>query len=372
MLNQTDPEYNHNLALGVCLACGLMQLLDPPPVEEVAPRFSWITYNEPEAHLDQLADMLLGMVASKSDTVIAGVSYKDDTTLERLRRRGIDWVWRIAPEELGVGGSRAEIETVQKRLSVENSATIGKRHGCADIVVVRHILEHAHDVKAFLGALKMLMKPEGIIVFEVPDCKSVLSLKDYSTIWEEHVLYFTPATLSVCLESNGFEILQMENYAYPLENSLVVLARLQKATHALPLTEQDRLLEINRVLDYFDSFPLERAHYQQILEGYRKFGNKIVLFGAGHLACSYVNLMGLENYFEYILDDDPNRQGLFMPGSRLQIKSSAALYDQGISLCLLSLNPSNENRVITKNRDFVERGGEFRSIFPTSDLALRS
>ena len=371
MLKQTDTEYTHNLTLGVCLACGIMQILDPPPVAEVAPRFPWIMYNEPETHLDQLADILLGVVASKSSTVIAGVSYKDDTTLERLRRRGIELVWRIAPVELGVDGSRAEIETVQEKLSPEISAAIGKRHGYADIVVARHILEHAHDVKVFLESLKILMKSEGIIVFEVPDCTSVLTLKDYSTIWEEHVLYFTPATLRACLESNDFEILQMENYAYPLENSLVVIARQQKASHILPLPKRDRVSEINRVLDYFESFSLERNHYQQTLAECRKLGNKVVLFGAGHLACAFLNLLGLEGYIEYILDDDPNRQGLFMPGSRLAIKSSASLYDQGISICLLSLNPSNEDRVISRNRNFVERGGEFMSIFPASGIALR-
>ena len=366
LLNPADPEYTHPLVLGVCKSCGLLQLLDPPPGGEITPRFPWITYNEPEGHLDHLTDRLLGMAEAQMVSVAGGVSYKDDTTLERLRVRGVNSVWRIAPEELGVHGVKVEIETVQDRFDQEKAASISKRHGGADVLIVRHILEHVHDVGRFLAALKMLIKPEGVFVFEVPDCTNVLTKKDYSTIWEEHVLYFTPVTLQTCLASNGFAVLRMENYSYPLENSLVTLARPHRAGRILPPSEQDRESELDRALDFFTAFPLEKERYRQVLAEYRHRGSKIALLGAGHLACAFVNLMGLREYIECVVDDDPNRQGLFMPGSRLPIKSSATLSDREIRLCLLSLNLLNEDKVIAKQKSFVERGGELRSIFPAS------
>ena len=368
--NPTDPEYTHPLALGVCTSCGLLQLLDPPPVEEITPRFPWITYNEPEEHLDHVTDHLLGMIESKENSVAAGVSYKDDTTLERLRERGVGLTWRVTPEELGLSGSKTEIETVQHRFTMEKAAKISKNRGCLDILIVRHILEHTHDLCAFLSELKMLVKPEGLFVFEVPDCTSVLALKDYSTIWEEHVFYFTLLTLQTCLASNGFEIIHMENYPYPLENSIVLLARQRSSGHIPALPEQDREKDLDRVLNYFASFPSERELYRQVLAEYRYRGSKIALLGAGHLACAFVNLLQLREYIECILDDDPNRQGLFMPGSRLPIESSTTLSDPKINLCLLGLNPLNEDRVIAKQRGFVERGGELRSIFPVSERSI--
>jgi hypothetical protein len=371
LLNPVEPEYLHPLALGICPSCGLLQILEPPPVGEVAPRFPWIMYNEPEGHLDHLAGILLGMVKANGCTVVAGVSYKDDTTLERLRVGEMGGGWRITPEELGVNASKVEIETVQERFTPERAAQIGKQHGSADILIVRHILEHAHDLESFLAALKILVRPEGLLVFEVPDCTAVLTLKDYSTIWEEHILYFTPFTLQVCLESHGFEVLRLENYPYPLENSLVAIARPLRAGHISPLADQDRERELDQALDYLAAFPLERARYQQDLAEYRHQGGKIALLGAGHLACAFVNLLGLKEYIECILDDDPNRQGLFMPGSRLPIKPSTTLQDQQIRLCLLSLNPMNEERVIARQQGFVERGGEFKSIFPASQYAMR-
>ena len=64
------------------------------------------------------------------------------------------------------------------------------------------------------------------------------------------------------------------------------------------------------------------------------------------------------------------KQGYLLPGSRLPIARSSALLERGIKLCLLSVNPDNENAVIEKNRAFLHKGGTFLSIFPSSRRAL--
>ena len=170
----------------------------------------------------------------------------------------------------------------------------------------------------------------------------------------------------------GFEIVDVKSYPYPLENSLVIAARPRSAEQILPLDEQDRVKEIGRGLDYLASFTSEKEFYHQVLEKYRHQSGKIAMFGAGHLACAFVNLLSLKDYIECILDDDPNRRGRFMPGSQLPIKSSAALDDPDIHLCLLSVNPLNEDKVVAKQQRFADRGGQFMSIFPKSKYAVRN
>jgi hypothetical protein len=63
-----------------------------------------------------------------------------------------------------------------------------------------------------------------------------------------------------------------------------------------------------------------------------------------------------------------NKQALLMPGSRLRIVGSAALAE--MDLCLLSLNPESEQKVLAKNRQFIDRGVEFMSIFALSPRAV--
>ena len=60
-----------------------------------------------------------------------------------------------------------------------------------------------------------------------------------------------------------------------------------------------------------------------------------------------------------------------MPGSRLPIRSSSVIEDERIDLCLLSMSPESEEKVLLAKKAYLERGGEFRSIFPLSPLALQ-
>ena len=43
------------------------------------------------------------------------------------------------------------------------------------------------------------------------------------------------------------------------------------------------------------------------------------MLGAGHLSGAFINLYGLAEQIEFVADDNPNKQGLLMPGSRLPI-----------------------------------------------------
>ncbi len=369
----TIPEYTHSLVMVACSSCGLLQLSSPPPVAEIVPRFPWIMYNEPEGHLDHLAGLLCDPIKTKKECVAAGISYKDDTLLERLRERGIHTTWRISPHDLGMDGNKIEIETVQERLSRGKTIKdISSAHERPDILLVRHVLEHAHDTGAFLAALKKIIKPGALMAFEAPDCTTVLTTKDYSAIWEEHVLYFTPTTLRACLESHGFKVERIENYQYPLENSLVAFVRAATDNSAaLTVTEAEKEEERTLSNGYLAAFASEKAQYHQVLNEYKSQGSKIAILGAGHLTCSFVNLLGLQDLIECVIDDDPNRQGLHMPGSRLPIVPSSVLHNGQIALCLLGLNPLNEEKVIARHHQFQVNGGRFRSIFPASKLAIR-
>jgi hypothetical protein len=98
---------------------------------------------------------------------------------------------------------------------------------------------------------------------------------------------------------------------------------------------------------------------------------KIAILGAGHLTCTFINLFGLSEHLEFVADDDPNKQGLFMPGSRLPIRGSKALRDEGILLCLLGVNPEHEEALVRRQASFVEAGGILRSIFFASPRGPR-
>jgi len=70
-LKDDETEATHPAALGQCKFCGLVQMMDPIPPAKLVPRFDWITYNEPEAHLDAVVEMLKKKQAGKAVSKVA-------------------------------------------------------------------------------------------------------------------------------------------------------------------------------------------------------------------------------------------------------------------------------------------------------------
>lgn len=366
---QGKAEHKVALALGQCQNCGTIQLVPPVPHHALVPP-NFISAREPEEHLDRVVEQLIAFPGVTQDSVIGGLTYKDDSTLERFRSNGFENIWRVAlDEDLGITNPTANIETVQQLCTPEHMAAVAARHGQADIFIVRHITEHAEEPKAFIRGLGELVKPGGIIMVEVPDCTTSLNLADYCMVWEEHSLYFTPDTFGQVLSLAGFEGIQLDVYPLPFENSLVQFAR--KTGKPGPLTIAPAAREQTGLLaDYAERYEPARIALRQKLERIRADRGPVALFGAGHLACAFANFMDVADLLEFVADDTPEKQGKFLPGARLPIVPSSELATQKVKMCLLALSINNEDRVIARNSDFLRQGGEFRSIFRASPRSI--
>jgi len=361
------------MVFGFCQDCGVVQLIDPVPAKELMPRVDWISYNEPEAHLDQLATDIRNLPGITADSTACGITFKDDSLLARMERLGVNNTWRIDPSrDLAITQAGVGVETIQDKLTLETASRIAGERGLADVVIVRHILEHAHDTASFIDAVKTLVKPSGYIVFEVPDCTKSLESCDYSCPWEEHVLYFTPETLKRGLAMSEMPMVAYASYAYSLEDSLVAIVRPSVESQAVESVGGVTPEEQERIATYAATLAQHQEKLQSYFSQYRKDGGKVALLGAGHLACTFINLLGLKEHIEFIVDDNSNKRGLFLPGSGLPIVGAEALISEDIKLCLLSVHPQAEDRVIENNQSFTENGGAFASMFPRSKLALKT
>jgi len=368
-------EYHHPLTLGQCQACGLVQLVNSFPLARILPLYDWVVrYAEPEEHLDKLAETIAGLPGIKDDAKnakICGISFKDDSLLQRLKNMGFSNAWRLDMEkELGIKTAPAGAESVQDRFTLEKAEELAAKHGKQDIIIARHILEHAYDLFGLLKALGELIKPEGYVVLEVPGCNQALEQLDYTTIWEEHTAYFTEQSFKHSITAASFFIKHFEEVPYPLESSLIAVAQPQKQkdkTRAAILDKRILIAELQRAELFAKGFSKRKEEWRNYLSK----TNRIALFGAGHLACGFINFFKLKEFVDLVIDDNPDKKGLFMPGSSLPILGSEALLGKKVELCLLSLNPRNEEKVVLKNQEFINQGGVFLSIFPSSKYALK-
>jgi hypothetical protein len=174
--------------------------------------------------------------------------------------------------------------------------------------------------------------------------------------------------LKFFLSEAGIYVLHSENILFSGESLVITgqYAETARVTQSLEYLDGLRA----QVLSYCKRWPLFRKALVEFLSNYQQNGGKVAIYGAGARICSLINFTGIGSYIECIVDDQLEKQGKYMPGSRLPILPSEALEQQNITLCLLAVNTENEEKVIAKHSAWQQRGGKFFSVYPPSDKLL--
>lgn len=354
-----DPEFLHPMVVGSCASCGLVQLIgELVPADEMRPRVDWITYREPEKHLDHLAQQVAELPGLTAGSTAVGVSFKDDSLLTRLRERLGARTYRLdASRDLGIKASGAGVETIQHHLNEVTASRIAHFRGRADIVVARHILEHAHEPHALVDALFQLARPGGYVLLEAPDCTRGLDHGDASTLWEEHAIYLTPGTFRSLSYASRLETVL--SLTIPSEPEGLVIGVFRRSPDGIA-RERSGGADLERG----DRFAQRLQRLRRVAASQLRGHGRVALFGAGHLGCTFVDLLDLKDAVEFFVDDHPQKRGRFMPGNHLPIRGSEELISRRPDLCFLSFAPESEQSVVGRNAPFLDGGGRFASIFP--------
>lgn len=365
------PRYS--LRLLIEKDTGRIILENPFPVKELKPRFEWLTCFEPEDHLEAMVRVILELPGVGKQSVFAGYSFKDDSTLVKLKNQGYQRQWRIDPhKDLGLSDPCASIETFQSVFNSKKSGQIQKKQGYADVLIIRHVVEHAYDLPGFISAVTKLIHDEGYIVWELPDCEGALERGDCTIIWEEHTNYFTRFTFHQVLEDAGLISIFTESVSYPLENSLIIITKKNNDNISRsPVNTAAVNKEKARARKFAKIVKRRRKVIQSKLQNHRVNRGPVVMFGAGHLSVAFISIMELEEgLIDFVIDDNPHKKGLMMPIGEIKILDSDSLYTENVSLCLLGLNPQNHPKLMAKHTRFIKKGGMFASIFPGTNFYL--
>ena len=365
--NEVVPS--HAMVVGQCGCCGLVQLTTPPSPEVVRPPEA-ISYREPEEHLDDLVYQMLSLPGVSSSSHTCGLTYKDSSTLERLEKLGCANVRVLdAAADLGIADPASGLETIQQKLTVGLANQLVDRFGAFDVLIARHIVEHAHSLASFLEAAGKLLAAGGYLVVEVPDSADSLRTCDYTMMWEEHVAYFTSTSLSHALSRCGFRVAKSIVYPYAQESSLIAIAQVSDAN---PVDTKEASSADNIARNYGAQFEGIRERWRQKLLDLQRTTGPVAIFGAGHRTIAFIHLLRLDKMIDFVIDDAEHKIGRYLPGSKLQISPPSVFESHPPGVCLLTIPLKYEDDVIARYPQVRENGGEFFSIFAESPYMMCS
>ncbi len=234
--------------------------------------------------------------------------------------KGIGFDPAYIPARNAAHGS-ANVSFVQDFYSVEYAS-----HN-ADFICCKMTLEHIATTAHFMADIRQAIADDldTEVFFMLPEALRILQDCAFEDVYYEHCSYFTPHSLRYLFTEAGFDVVTTSN-VYDGQY-LCIHARPRAAAQA-PSTPCDNhaLDQLSRlVADFPGKFADKRNHWQRLVDQHRQQGNKLVLWGSGSKAVSFLTTLEVGEAVEYVVDVNPNRHGCFMPGSGQKIIAPEAL-----------------------------------------------
>ncbi len=238
------------------------------------------------------------------------------------------------------------------------------------------MLAHVPDLNDFVAGMKVLLKPGGVITMEFPHLMRLIDDNQWDTIYHEHFSYFSFLTVSRVFEAHGLRLFDVEEL--PTHGGSLRIYGAHADDEAKPetpaareLRERERAAGYEQVETYLGYSHRVREDKRQILDfliALKDQGLRIVGYGAPAKGNTLLNYCGIgPDFIDYTCDLNPHKQGDFLPGSHIPIRSPELIREDRPDIVLIL--PWNLKDEIVQQLAFVrEWGGRFAARTPVLSL----
>jgi SAM-dependent methyltransferase len=269
-----------------------------------------------------------------------------------------------AAEALGIPVRREFFgEGLGRRLAGE-----GRR---ADLIVGNNVYGHVPDINDFTRGLAAVLKPEGTVTLEFPHLMRLIEHTLCDTIYHEHFSYLSLTTVAHVFSEAGLRVWDVEElpthggslrvYGCHAEAAIATTNRVDSL-----LTREDQFgvtrlgtytefqKRADRVKDDLLAFLIEQ----------KRAGRRVAAYGAAAKGNTLLNYAGVKpDLLPYVCDAAESKQGKFLPGSHIPIRSPEALREHPPDdVVILPWNIAQE--VENQLADLVHSGTRFVTAVP--------
>lgn len=251
----------------------------------------------------------------------------------------------------------------------ESLATkISKRHGKADAIVSFHTLAHIEDMHDVIRGIKILLKDDGFLAFEVHYLGNLINELQYDMIYHEHQFYYSMHAIMNLLKMHRMEIFDVQTTSirsgsimYFIQKSKTGKRKLSKNIKKVLSTEKKiGLHKIGTFLKFNKRIMETKKDLMQLLNLLKKKKKTIAGYGASGRGTIIMNYCGIgKDFLDYVIDDAPAKHGAYTPGNHLPIKPSSILKDKNKPDYVLVFAWPFFDEIFKKNIKYSKGGGKF-------------
>jgi SAM-dependent methyltransferase len=372
-----EPYYP--LRAFVCDACHLVQLEDFRRASDLfredyayfsSVSTSWL------AHANSYADRMSDRFKLTPDSVVIEVASNDGYLLQYFKAKNVKVLGVEPCKSVAEFAIREKnVPTRVEFFGVDTAKRLVKEGFSADLTAANNVLAHVPDINDFVSGFREILKPEGVSTFEFPHLLNLIEKNQFDTIYHEHFSYLSLLAADKFFTTNGmrvFDVEQISTHGGSLRLYVCKAAASWKRSESVDeilRQEREAGLETPEVYRSFGESVKETKYaLLDLLIGLKRQGKTIVGYGAPAKGNTLLNYCGIgSDFLEFTVDKSTQKQGMYLPGTRLPIKSPESI-DTLKPDYILILPWNIKEEVMEQMAHICEWGGQFIVPIPRAEV----
>jgi len=360
----------------VCGNCFLVQLRESASPETLFgdyPYFSSVSESWLR-HAKTYVDCMIDRFGFGAESHVVEIASNDGYLLQYFRERGVPVLGVEPARNVAAAAQEGGIPTVVEFFGTATARDLAGRRK-ADLLLGNNVLAHVPDLNDFVGGLKTLLAPDGVITMEFPHLMRLMLENQFDTIFHEHFSYLSFSTVGRVFEKHGLQFFDVEELPTHGGSLRIYACHTEK-----PRTPSERVQELrNREdaaglnsLDGYGAFSDQAVRTKHTLLEFmirlRREGHTIAGYGAPGKGCILLNYVGIgSDFLDYTVDRSPHKQGLYMPGVHIPIHDPSKISETRPDYILI-LPWNLKDEIMDQMAHIRDWGGQF--IVPIPEVKI--
>jgi len=191
-----------------------------------------------------------------------------------------------------------------------------------DIVVGQNVFAHNENAKKFLDDCYELMHDQSYLFIQTSQAE-MIKHNQFDTIYHEHISFFNINSFNELVKRTKFHLVDVIKTPVHGTSYLFVLSKLNKRPFLINnLIELERSYGLlnNKIYQQYESNVNGIVNeFKKVITDHRTNGYKIIGYGAAAKGNTFLNFADVK--LDCIIDDNKLKQGLYTPGTNIEITS---------------------------------------------------
>jgi len=375
-INHMEPFYP--LHVWVCERCFLVQVEEYVRPEGIFTEYAYFSsYSDSWlAHMRDYAHMISARLSLRENSKVVELGSNDGYLLQYFAAKGIPVLGVEPARNVAQAAIARGVPTVTKLFGRQIARELVAEGDQADLVCGANVLAQVPDVNDFVGGIKLLLKPGGVVTIEFPHLMRLMAENQFDTIYHEHFSYFSFLTAERIFAAHGITLFDVEEITTH-GGSLRIYGRHIEDT-SKPASERATKLRAREQSAGLDRIETYAAFAEQVHEtkrrlldfliGAKRRQKRIAGYGAPGKGNTLLNYCGIRtDFLDYTVDRNPYKHGRFLPGTHIPIHPPERLSETRPDYVLIL--PWNLKDEIMEQLAYIRGwGGQF--VVPIPDVKV--